>query len=507
MLFNSFPFIFYFLPITFILILIFNRFSKSIELRNVTLLMASLIFYGYWNISFLPLLISSIILNYSASLLINRNILARKITILMVCLNIICLLCFKYLLFFSQIFISDDNIPVFIRTIILPIGISFFTFQQIAYIVDVYKKRVNIGSLMNYSLFVSFFPQLIAGPIIRYKQMFNQLNTNKPLQKYLFQGIFLFIIGLFKKVVIADSFATQADTIFNRAEEMGIVNTLDAWLGALSFSFQIYFDFSAYSDMAIGIGLMFGFILPVNFNSPYKALSVIEFWRRWHVTLSSFFRDYIYIPMGGNRYGIRQQILLLFFVMLLVGLWHGAAWTFLIWGLYHGFLLSIFHVYKNFCIIIGDKSLTILKKIKNLKHLPNFIHLFFTFNLITVGWVIFRSPDIAVALTFIEAMFSLSDDRTIYLLQTSRYVMTISLIFLGAFICFTLPNSMQLINLNNSINSLFHDEATKVKNVKLSWLNFDKKKPAIVIFLLVIMFYFAITSMLEEPVEFLYFQF
>ena len=243
MLFNSFPFIFYFLPIVIFTALISVYVFKSTKLRNTMLCVASLIFYGYWNVNFLPLLVGSIILNYTASLFICQRIAPTRIAVFMVVLNIICLICFKYLLFFSSIFIADSYTPEFILNIVLPIGISFFTFQQIAYIVDVYNRKVVVGSFLNYALFVSFFPQLIAGPIVKYQHMAKQLGNLTALHQHFRQGAFLFILGLFKKVVFADSFALQANQLFSRVGYAGNVGTLDAWLAAWTYSFQLYFDF------------------------------------------------------------------------------------------------------------------------------------------------------------------------------------------------------------------------------------------------------------------------
>ena len=508
MLFNSLPFIFYFLPIVLLMALISVHVFKSTKLRNSILCFSSLFFYGYWNIGFLPLLIGSITLNYFGSLLIERHIAPKFIVLLMVIANIACLVCFKYLLFFASIFIANEHIPEFIRTIVLPIGISFFTFQQVAYIIDIYKRKIVRGSFLNYVLFVSFFPQLIAGPIVKYQHMKKQLSTLTPLHTHFRQGAFLFIVGLFKKVVIADSFALQANQIFLRTENAGNVGAVDAWFAAWSYSFQLYFDFSAYSDMAIGLGLMLGFILPVNFNSPYKARSVIDFWRRWHISLSNFFRDYVYIPMGGNHHGFVRQMLLLMFVMLLVGFWHGAGWTFITWGLYHGLLLVIAHTYKKHFVIPERLNRFLVKDFTYVRKLRPFFCMAVTFNLIAVGWIIFRAPNMDIAWIFLEALAGEGRNSSSFLLQPSRYALTATLLIIGGIICFLLPNAIQLANIGHEADSLFHDKAIKMDDVERpKWLNLDKKMSAIFIVLLAALFYVACTSMLEAPVEFIYFQF
>ena len=282
-------------------------------------------FYAYWDARYLPLLLVSILFNYTVGSLIERH--KSKLGLIIgVTVNLSLLTYFKYTNFFLSSFNEMFQTAIYVPKIILPLGISFFTFTQIAYLVDAYRGETQRYSLLTYSLFVTVFPHLIAGPILYHKNMIPQFSK---LKNYVFThknmalGAAFFSVGLFKKVMIADSLAPWAKVVFDNA---GMVSFIEAWAGALAYTFQLYFDFSGYSEMAIGLGLMFNFKLPVNFNSPYKATSIIEFWRRWHITLSEFLRNYLYIPLGGNRNGQYGRMRNLLITMLLGGLWHGAGW-------------------------------------------------------------------------------------------------------------------------------------------------------------------------------------
>ena len=282
--------------------------------------------------------------------------------------------------------------------IILPLAISFFTFTQIAYLVDVFRDRSLHYSFFDYALFAVFFPHLIAGPIVRHWELIPQFSqlTRRVTQTDLAAGIILFLIGLFKKMFFADSLVPYSDAVFSHGLALQNLTFFDAWLGTLSFGLQIYFDFSAYSDMAIGLARLFGIKLPMNFDSPYKATSIIEFWRRWHVTLMRFFREYVYFPMGGSRLGESRTILNLLVVMLLSGLWHGAAWHFVLWGLFHGILLAGAHLWTRHSGWLGHIRQT---------RLYLGVCLAITFSFVTLGWVLFRSGNLSQSLHFYHTMF------------------------------------------------------------------------------------------------------
>jgi len=350
MLFNSYPFIFVFLPLTLLGCLVLARFSRRVALAYVAA--ASLVFYGYWAPKYLLLLVPSLVVNYALGRLIART---RSKAWLVAGLagNLAVIGWFKYSLFLYLTATGGATPPDFLRGIVLPLGISFITFQKIAYLVDVWRGRHAEDAFDRFAFFVLFFPQLIAGPIVLYREIEPQLARWPGRSGYLaasFQvGLVYFAIGLFKKVVLADALAPFANDIFKYASLGGPLAWSDAWLGALAYSLQLYFDFSAYSDMALGLGRMFGFRLPINFNSPYKARDIIDFWRRWHMTLTRFFRDYVYIPLGGNRKGLPKQVLFILIVFFLTGLWHGAGWTFVLWGSIHGVLVAANHLWNVAC--------------------------------------------------------------------------------------------------------------------------------------------------------------
>ena len=395
MLFNSYEFIFLFLPITFILY--FYLLSQRLILgAKIFLVVASLFFYGYWNFSYVPLILLSIFVNYSVGLsLVNHEkikLSSKTILIFGILFNVGLLGYFKYTDFLLENFngIFGSNIPL--PHIILPLGISFFTFTQIAFLVDAYRREAKEYSLVNYMLFVTYFPHLLAGPILHHKEMMPQFASKYNWVKNyrnIALGLFIFSIGLFKKVVIADTFAPWATAGFDTATTL---NLIEAWATSLSYTFQLYFDFSGYCDMAIGISLMFNIKLPINFNSPYKALNIQDFWRRWHMTLSRFLRDYIYIPLGGNRKGEFRTYTNLLATFLIGGLWHGAGWTFIIWGALHGIALAIHRFWQS----LGFKMNKILAW-------------FITFNFINITWIFFRAKDFDSAMKVLGSMFSLDN--------------------------------------------------------------------------------------------------
>jgi len=307
---------------------------------------------------------------------------------------------FKYANFFVNELNSTLGMDFHLQTIILPLAISFFTFQQVAYLVDVYKGKAHEYSFLHYCLFVTFFPQLIAGPIVHHKEMLPQFAKDKVFRlshEHLAVGITIFTIGLFKKVLLADGVAVYATPVFNAAEAGVALTFFEAWGGALAYTFQLYFDFSGYSDMAIGLARMFGIRLPLNFHSPYKAYNIIEFWRRWHMTLSRFFRDYLYIPLGGNQKGTPRSFLNLMITMVLGGLWHGAGWTFVLWGALHGFYLIVNHAWHALRHSWGHD-------LKRTTWFGRGIARIITFAIIVVAWVLFRAETLPGAVNVLSAM-------------------------------------------------------------------------------------------------------
>jgi D-alanyl-lipoteichoic acid acyltransferase DltB (MBOAT superfamily) len=352
MLFNSYIFICLFLPIT---VAGFYVLGRGGHRRAVVcwLVAASLFFYGWWNPVYVPLLLVSVLFNYGVGLLLGNSPTAgsrRLVLAIGVAGNLGLLGYFKYANFFVDNVAKFADIGWTPGEIILPLAISFFTFQQIAYLVDASRGQAREYDFLRYCLFVTFFPQLIAGPIVHHKEMMPQFaagRIGRLFSKNLAIGVTIFAFGLFKKVILADNAALYATPVFDAAEAGKEVGLLAAWQGALAYTVQIYFDFSGYSDMAIGLGRMFGVRLPLNFDSPYKATSIIDFWRRWHMTLSRFLRDYLYVPLGGGRRGPARRYVNLMIVMLLGGLWHGAGWTFVIWGGLHGFYLLVNHLWRG----------------------------------------------------------------------------------------------------------------------------------------------------------------
>lgn len=364
MLFNSPQFLFLFLPATlglFYALALHGNFRAALA----SLVLCSLFFYGFWNPPYLLLLLISIGVNYRLGCRLQlsqqRSALARLLLWVGIAFNLGLISYYKYANFFISVATDVTGQTLSIQQIILPLGISFFTFQQITWLVDTYRGESRRFDLLEYTQFVTFFPQLIAGPIVHHHEMMPQFNRQSMLARIpenLSVGLTLLILGLFKKVVLADSVAVHATPIFQAAESGVVLTLYEAWLGAFAYSLQLYFDFSGYSDMAIGLARLFGITLPVNFNSPYKSASIIEFWRRWHMTLSRFLRDYVYIPLGGSRGGPERRYINVILTMLLGGLWHGAGWTFVLWGGLHGMFLAINHGWRSLRTGIQANGLT-----------------------------------------------------------------------------------------------------------------------------------------------------
>lgn len=411
MLFNSYEFILLFLPLALTVFFVLGKKGFQ-EYAIIWLVCASLFYYGWWNPSYLWLIIGSILFNYTIGRLLSEknnsffchNITSKSLLTLGVAGNLFLLGYFKYTNFFidNVNFILETNF--YLEKIILPLAISFFTFQQVTFLIDSYKGLTREYSFSHYCLFVTFFPQLIAGPIVHHQEMLPQF-AKKDVYKISYEnlsiGLTIFFIGLFKKIVVADGIAIYAARVFGAVENNITLTLFEAWGGALAYTFQLYFDFSGYSDMAIGLARMFGILLPLNFHSPYKANNIIEFWRRWHITLSRFLRDYLYIPLGGNRKGHARRYINIFITMVIGGFWHGASWTFVAWGMLHGLYLIInhwFHMIKRF---LGyDLSQSTLFG----KGLARFI----TFSCVVIGWVFFRSQNIECANNMLQSMFGLN---------------------------------------------------------------------------------------------------
>lgn len=350
MLFNSVEFIFAFLPVVFALATLASRNGGTRIVRDV-LIGASLVFYAWWDVTRLPLLLGTICFNHVlAQLIAWRPALKSPCLLAGVAVNIGLLAYFKYRGFLLGDVLGIPGMSGVGATETLPLGISFFTFQQLAWLFDAARPGADKTTFPVYALFVTFFPQLIAGPIVHHNELVPQLmsaSLGRASSRMIAAGVSLFAIGLFKKVVVADHFAPVADAAFRAVSSSQLLHCGQAWVGLASYACQIYFDFSGYSDMALGLGLIFGVVLPINFYSPYKSLDVAEFWRRWHITLSRFLRDFIYIPLGGNRVGYFRQSFNLFVTMLIGGIWHGAGYTFLLWGALHGLLLTVVHVHRT----------------------------------------------------------------------------------------------------------------------------------------------------------------
>jgi D-alanyl-lipoteichoic acid acyltransferase DltB (MBOAT superfamily) len=400
MLFSSFTFVFQFLPATALAFAAARRHSPRAGI--LVLLGASLIFYGAWKPVYLLLFLASIAMNYSLGRAMadpaRRNTIGR----IGVGMNLAALCYFKYTGFLVDNLNALTGAPLPFANVVLPLGISFFTFQQIAYLVDVMRGAKVERDFVSYTLFVSFFPHLIAGPLVHHAEMIPQFKRGRTGRSAVFaaRGLAIFAAGLFKKAVFADNLAQFATPVFAHLDAGGGVSAQWAWLATLAYTLQIYFDFSGYSDMAIGLALMFGIRLPVNFRSPYKSLSVIEFWRRWHITLSRFLRDYLYIPLGGNRLGPIRRYQNLMLTMLLGGLWHGAGWNFLIWGGLHGGYLVVNHLWR------GDGARRFVW--------PPFVSWSITFVAVVLAWIFFRAATLGGAWRMLTGLFGLQDGSAAY---------------------------------------------------------------------------------------------
>jgi D-alanyl-lipoteichoic acid acyltransferase DltB (MBOAT superfamily) len=433
MLFNSAVFLFAFLPATLAAYYLLGRYA-GFRAACGALIAASLFFYGWWSPKFLVLLVAATLANAALGCALAQAGVSdgyrRFLLWAGIAGNLALLGYFKYAGFLAANLNAALGTALNVGAIVLPLGISFFTFQKIAFLVDAYRGEVRRFDLAGFFLFVMFFPQLIAGPIVHHREMLPQF-ARPEVSRFnalnLAVGLTVFAIGLFKKMVIADGCGAIADPVFNGFASGGYFGPAAAWVGALAYAFQLYFDFSGYSDMAVGLARMFNIDLPMNFNSPYKAASVIDFWRRWHITLSRFLRDYLYIPLGGSRRGPARRYANIMATMLLGGLWHGASWSFVLWGGLHGALLLANHAWRSLGIRSGRIAATAL-----------------TFLAVVSAWVPFRMPELAPALRMLATMYDplrLIPDAQSYF-ASQRF--EVAWLLLVAIAVFALPNVYQL---------------------------------------------------------------
>jgi alginate O-acetyltransferase complex protein AlgI len=432
MLFNSYAFIFLFLPV---ILGGFRLLWRWNVVAVVWLIAASLFFYAWWRLWALPILLGSALFNYGAGyLLLRRSNRSQKKIILAAAItgDLTVLAYFKYAGFLAANACGVLSVFCAKVEVLLPIGISFFTFTQIAYLVDIHRGKVKASEFAPYLLFVTYFPHLIAGPILHHSEMipqFRALGRERISAENIAVGLSVFIVGLFKKVCLADSVAVLVPPVFDAAG--GDFSRADAWVAAIAYTVQIYFDFSGYTDMALGMSYLFGIRLPINFNSPYQALSIIDFWRRWHMTLSAFLRDYLYIPLGGNRHGTGRRYANLMATMLLGGLWHGSAWTFVIWGGLHGLYLVVNHAWRH------------PQRRARLPELPHAVAWGLTMLAVVVAWVFFRAPNLGVARRILGRMFGSSAGGAELHLASAEAVSLLAILTLVAALC---PNLQQFIS-------------------------------------------------------------
>jgi alginate O-acetyltransferase complex protein AlgI len=519
MLFNSYQFIFLFLPV--IVVVFFTTARFNYYLAAGCLGIASLLFYSSWHYQDLFLLLPSIGCNYYVGYWLPKlsPSAGRKLFILAITTNLIVLGYFKY-----SNFLVDNLNNIFIwqlpnDKILLPLGISFFTFTQIAYLVDSYRGKVKEFNPIQYLLFVTYFPHLIAGPILHHHDTIFQFQQRKMYRwnsRNVMSGLLLFTIGLFKKVILADGVVGYITPVFNAAKD-GIVPSFgDSWLGALAYTVQLYFDFSGYSDMAIGLSLLFNIKLPINFRSPYQAIDITDFWRRWHITLSNFLRDYLYIPLGGNRHGQFRRYLNLLVTMLIGGLWHGASWTFIIWGGLHGIYLVIHHGWQSISKRLGQ----------DLNQSSWWGRLFgrvITFTAVVIAWVLFRAENLASAKIILQSMFSLpiaSDLFKFKIIESPiAAAIWVSILLLIAWFA---PNSQSLTkSIKNAIDPIQLSYKNQLKTNKLSLEEIKNREKAlpewfqqheawhywIVGFTLPLVFLLVAISESQSIKEFIYFNF
>jgi alginate O-acetyltransferase complex protein AlgI len=547
-LFNSIEFLFVFLPLTVVGYRLLRQLGYD-QLATIWLTLLSLGFYGWWNPPYVLLLLGSIAANYAFGRAINQappgSRSRRSLTLLGIGLNLALIGYYKYANFFLGTIDHVFGVDVTIAPIVLPLAISFFTFQQIAYLIDVDRGHAPPYTPISYTLFVTFFPQLIAGPIVHHQEMMpqfdraatspsssppssatsqhlpklspklsirdaveetadtpNKPNTpntpntlNNPRSHHLAVGLTIFTIGLIKKIWIADPIATISSPLFDAASTGQILTVIEAWSAALFYTFQLYFDFSGYSDMAIGAARLFGIVLPFNFDSPYKASSISDFWRRWHITLSNFLRDYLYIPLGGNRSG--NPFLNLFITMLLGGLWHGAGWTFVVWGGLHGIYLGIDRAWRMVWRGWRDRPNVTAPIVQQTGF---WFARCITFLAVTVSWVIFRADRLATAGSILRSMLPFQAHSFGELIPLHGVIAAALFIIVGL-----APNLLEIMHRYEPALG-FHTFHTQNRTTPPRWLTWNPK-PWLGIPLGVLIFFALQTLLLAPESEFLYFKF
>lgn len=427
MLFNTYEFTILFAPISIVSFYLARQYL-GLSLALAVAIAFSLAFYAWWRVDYVPVLVASVLINYGLGTAILNSLAPRALLATGALLNLGFLGYFKYAGFAISQINSALQFDFKVPEIILPLAVSFYTFQQIAYLVDCYRGKIRDNSFLHYVFVVTFFPHLIAGPIVRMQEISHQFAgmARRVASSDIAVGLALFVAGLGKKVLVADYFGTIANPLY-AAAVLGPISFGDAWTAALSYTLQLYFDFSGYSDMAIGLARMFGFRLAVNFLSPYQACDIADFWRRWHVTLSRFLRDYLYIPLGGNRRGELRTCINLLATMALGGLWHGTAWTFVVWGLFHGILL-VLHRFWRSVRPAGFDEITGYRLLAGA----------LTFLCVVVGWVLFRSPDFATAGRILVSM----SHPAMFNVQGNTPVLAITI---GLMFCWIAPNIYQVL--------------------------------------------------------------
>jgi alginate O-acetyltransferase complex protein AlgI len=463
------------------------RALQHLQLHNLLLpwlALGSVVFYGWNNLIYVPLLLGSIGANAMLAHVIHRSegVTRKSITGFGIALNLSVLGVFKYAAFTVDTVNAVSGMALFVPHIMLPLAISFYTFQQIAYLMDVYDRSIKPEKLVTYAAFLLFFPQLVAGPVIRYQEMVPQLKRGKSWRinaQDISVGLTLIAFGLFKKIGIADHLAPTSDAIFTLAQNGAPLDAPTAWLGALSYTAQIYFDFSGYCDIGLGLARLFAIRLPINFNSPYQATSIIDFWRRWHITLSRFLRDYLYIPLGGGRHGKARQMLNLLIVMLLGGLWHGAAWSFVLWGTAHGAALAIAHAWRSQGI-----------------RLPAITGWALTMLFVVCAWVLFRADSLAAAGQMFAAMGGMGSGRAAAFSSDAAFS-TAGALAVAAI----MPNALWLLRRYSPVfESMPLELAPRFFN-RLRW------RPTALWAFACAFFLLAVILLADRPKEFLYFQF
>lgn len=529
MLFSSLEFIFLFLPIT---LLVFFQIGRQgyYQAAIAWLVAVSFCFYGWGNVAYIGLLFGSIVFNYligvilsrassNTALLLNR----RGLLIFGIIVNLGLLGYFKYANFFLETTNQLIGTSFNLSKILLPLGISFFTFNQIAYLVDICRQKNESSNFLNYCLFVACFPYLIAGPLVRQKEIIPQLESPASFRvnyENIAVGLTLFGLGLIKKVLFADAIAGYSNLVFDAVARGESLTFIEAWIGAIAYTLQLYFDFSGYTDMAMGVARLFGIKLPINFNSPYKSANIIEFWRRWHITLSNFLRDYLYIPLGGNRKGQIRQCINLIIVMLLGGLWHGSGWTFVVWGGLHGIYLVINHQWRSFRRSLGQD-------LGQSRWWSRGLACLVTFLAVVVGWVFFRADNIADAIALLKATIGANGVSLPLFLSTpfgflqkwgikfdnAIPVTALSLWDAIAWISFLLivvwfaPNTQQIMENYRPTLEEYLVETSRVKDSNL-WQKLQWQPSVIFGTILGLLLFICIKTLLSAPAtEFVYFKF